>query len=856
SSALGLPVLELKGYEADDVIGTLTKRLADSGHEVVIVSGDKDMLQLIQPGVTMLDTLHDKRYTAAEVKEKFGVEPDKVVEVLALMGDSSDNIPGLDGVGPKTAAQLIEKFGDVETVISSIEQLKNDLSVRNRKKICEKLELSADKLRLSRKLVEIDTHAPVLVPFRLREGREEQGGEEIGRTGENKEAHDDPSSPEAEQQMNVGELSDQALTQSLKRRVPNLPVLRSLAERLEFSSLLSGLAANQSKEPESVDRLQSREDYTTIWADDFGAFIDELKRQPEFCVDLETTSLDTLQAQIVGVSICWDAKRAYYIPLGHKQAAKQQVELESFRKKLGLILEDEKIAKVGQNLKFDLEVLTRNGFTLRGIKFDTMIAAYLLAPDQDSYNMTELARRYLGGETEVIEFEEVLDGVSDFSEVPVERATVYACQDAHLTWLLKEKLKPLLQKEELQQVFYELEMPLVSILAAMELKGVKLDQATLAEMSGQFEQQLEALQKQLHDLAGGEFNINSPKQLSEILFNKLGLPTKGLKKTKTGISTDSGVLEKLSTLHPLPGLILDYRLLHKLKSTYIDALPAQISPVTDRLHTRFNQTGTGTGRLSSSDPNLQNIPIQTPEGRRIRSAFIAEEGNILISADYSQIELRLLAHLSADKNLSAAFKENVDIHSRTARELLKIPPLLEVTSEQRRIGKTINFGIIYGMGPYRLSRELHIPLSEANSYIQRYFEIFSGVREYFSQLEAQAVEQGFVRTILGRKRVLADLDIRERDEGFVRRAAINAPLQGSAADIIKMAMLNLDRRIRAENLPLDLLLQIHDELVFEAGSARSSELAEIIRKEMEEVVVLSVPLKVDVRIGHNWDEAH
>lgn len=505
-------------------------------------------------------------------------------------------------------------------------------------------------------------------------------------------------------------------------------------------------------------------------------------------------------------------------------------------------------------MKYDLGVLAEKGLSLGGELFDTMIAGYLLRPDRRGNDLGVLSAEYLN--EPVVDYDDVLGGQSDLRFVDIARVAQYAGQDAALTWRLFEKLHPLLKDATLLKVFHEIEMPLVPILSAMERDGMLLDTAALARMSAELDVELNQIQAQVFEAAGCEFNLNSPKQLSEILFEKLGLPTKGLKKTKTGISTDSSTLEKLELLHPVPGLLLRHRVLFKLKSTYLDALPTQVSLRDGRLHSSFHQTGTGTGRLSSSEPNLQNIPIQTSEGVRIREAFVAPKGRVLISADYSQIELRVLAHMAKDERLCEAFRRGEDIHTATARELLHLPNGAQVTPEQRRLGKTMNFGVIYGMGPYRLSRELEIPLAEAQRYIENYFGRFSGVDAYLRAQEKAAEGRGFVETIFGRKRFLSDIDTTGRDDQFVARVAMNAPVQGSAADIIKIAMIRLAHSIKAEALPLTLILQVHDELVFECDAARESELSAWVKREMEQVVKLDVPLVVDVGSGANWRVAH
>ncbi|RMG40039.1 MAG: DNA polymerase I [Candidatus Dadabacteria bacterium] len=820
SSALGLPVLELSGYEADDVIATLTERLSSAGHDVVVVSGDKDLMQLVSSKVKMWDTMRDRWFDRDAVIKKMGVAPEKVVELLGLTGDSSDNIPGLKGVGPKTAVQLIEKYGDVENIISSTKDLLDDTSIRNRKKIAAAIESDPEILRLSRKLVEVRRNVPL----------------KINING---------------QEMKIESLSDSELLDFIKRLEPDRERLKKVFSELEFSSLLNEFGLNDLVKDEKA--ILNSAEYKTVLKSNYDKFLNNLKRQKEFSFDLETTSLDILSAEIVGFAFCWDINEAWYLPVGHKNAP-EQISRERALKDLAPLLTNPEIKKIGQNLKYDVSVLASAGVELSGISFDTMLASYLLNPDRGNHNLTFLAQQYLGHP--MLEYSEVAGDLEDFSEVPLDKATRYAAEDAHAVWLLKPVLEEKLKELDLMGVFNEIELPLLSVLSRMERAGVLLDSKLLEKMSKEFSKELKKLEKELYELAGCEFNINSPKQLQEVLFDRLGLSTAGVKKTKTGLSTNQAMLEMLSERHPLPGLILRYRMLFKLKSTYIDALPKQISPLTGRLHTRFNQTGTATGRLSSSEPNLQNIPVQTEEGRRIRRAFIPEEGRLLMCADYSQIELRLLAELSGDKNLIQTFKDDVDIHARTAREILGLEDEDQVSSTERRIGKTINFGIIYGMSGFRLGRELGIPVGEANRYIEEYFAAYPGVKEYFARVEKEAEENGYVTTLFGRKRFLSEINASGRDRGFVVRAAINAPLQGSAADIIKLAMIRLDSKIREEQLPLTMILQIHDELMFECDIDAAEEMKEVVKKEMEGVIKLKVPLKVDLGVGPNWEEAH
>lgn len=820
SEALGLTIMELPGYEADDVIGTLAKRLGEAGTEAVVVSGDKDLLQLVNDKVCVWDTMKDRWFRAPEVVEKMGVPPEKVVELLGLMGDSSDNIPGLQGVGPKTAVQLLEKYGDVATVLTSAEEIREDKGIRNRKKISEAIESAGDLLRLSRELVEINCESPVLVRL---------GDKEVA----------------------ISDLSDTELLAATERGEALQEKLGELVDKFEFTTLLPDLKFISAS---SAATDEPAGEYKTILKKDFDSWLEEFLQQKEFAFDLETTSLDPLSAEIVGLAFCWDDESAYYVPVGHNQEKESQMSLDQVLEAIAPSLSNFSVLKSGQNLKYDISVLKRYSIPVDSSLFDTMIAAYLLNPDRSSYKLSALSLEFLS--LRASEFDEVVGERESFAEVPLEEATRYAAEDAHYAWLLFKKFAPMIEEEGLSSVSQDIDMPLVPVLVGMECEGVLLDKDLLSKMSDEFEIKITKLREDIYGEAGVEFNLNSPKQLADVLFNQLEIPTKGVKKTKTGFSTNSAVLEMLSAQYELPKRLLSYRMLHKLKSTYIDALPAQVSEVTGRLHSKFNQTVTGTGRLSSSDPNLQNIPIQTEEGRRIRTAFIAPAGTKLISADYSQIELRLLAHMSGDETMISAFENNVDIHANTAREILGLSATDEVSKEDRRVGKTINFGIVYGMSGFRLGRELGIPVGMAAEYIESYFAKFASVKEFFATLEEQAERDGFVTTLFGRKRIIASIDSSGRDRGFLRRVAINAPLQGTAADIIKLAMVSLNRRIQTEKLPLKMILQIHDELVLECDESFLEEGQSIVREEMAGVYELCVPLRVDVASGANWDEAH
>ncbi len=813
SRALGLPVLECPGYEADDIIATITSQVSHQSHPVVIVSGDKDLMQLVTDKVQIWDTMKDKRYAPSDVVEKFGVGPDQVTEILALTGDSSDNVPGVDGVGPKTATQLVQKYGAIESIIAASASIAEDTEIRNRKKIVENITTNVETLRLARRLVEVDCNVPL-----------------------------EKVAPE----MNT-------IDDLLTKKEMDVSHLSELLERFEFQSLFKEFSSLLAA-PKNSEALSTFQ-YKTVLAADFPGWVEEFHQQNSFAFDLETTSLDIHDASIVGVSICWDDSTSYYIPIGHKDAV-GQIRWADFVGACKKHFEDPRVEKCGQNAKYDISILKNNGISVAGLTFDSMVAAYLLNPDGRNFNLTALANDFL--RLPVIEYTEITRDKSDFSEVEIDAATRYACQDAHYAWLLKRELLPKLEAGGLTRVFSELEIPLIPVLADMERLGIRVDADKLKSMSAEFELQLKDLESRIYQLANCEFNINSPKQLADLFFNKLGISTKGVKKTKTGFSTDSSVLEKLAETHELPAVILEYRSLHKLKSTYTDALFEYISPKTGRVHTRLNQTITGTGRLSSSDPNLQNIPVQSKEGARIRSAFIPKDGSFFISADYSQIELRLLAHLSGDENLIAAFNEGRDIHASTAREIMGLSPDEDVPDDLRRIGKTINFGIVYGMGAFRLGKELGIPVNQASLYITNYFKRYPKVKEYFAKLEETALANGEVQTIYGRKRVISSIDTSGRDQGFAMRAAINAPLQGSAADIIKLAMIKVDEALTTSFPGAHLILQIHDELLVEApdhGESKNNTLLEAIRSAMEGVIKLAVPLKVDASSGRDWQQS-
>ena len=787
--------VRVPGYEADDIIGTLATKAAKEGFKVVIVSGDKDMMQLISPDIRMLDTMKNQWFGVEEVEEKFGVTPDRVIDVMGLMGDSSDHIPGVKGVGPKTASELIRKFGSIQELYERIDEV-------DKVKLREKLVQDKEMALLSRQLVTINTSVKL------------EGGIE-----------------------------------NLKFKSPDNAELKKLFSEFEFSSLLGELG-----EGSISPVLESH--YETILAEaDLERWIKKLKKSKIFALDLETTSLHPVRARVVGISLSCEEGEACYIPLAHRYlGVPDQLSLDWVFEKLKPLFEDPQLKKVGQNIKYDLIVLRNEGVNLRGVAFDTMLASYILNPDGRRHNLDDLARDFLGHTT--IKYKDVVGTASKeigFDEVDVESATNYAAEDADITWRLYEKLSPLLKGDDLK-LFLELELPLIEVLAEMEIHGMKLDQKHLQNLSKKIQKMMEDRVEQIYSLAGEQFNINSPKQLSVILFEKLGLPA--VKKTKSGYSTDVSVLEELAAEHDLPEMILTYRQLGKLKSTYVDALQEDIFSKTGRVHTSFNQTVAATGRLSSSNPNLQNIPIRTEMGREIRKAFTAEGSNYLLSADYSQVELRILAHLSEDEALIEAFQMGEDIHTRTACEIFGTSPD-RLDAEARRMAKAVNFGIVYGLSAFGLSRQLKIFPKDAKKFIDQYFALYKKVKVYMEETVAQAREVGYTMTIMNRKRYLPDLKSQNRQvREAAERVAVNSPVQGSAADLIKLAMIQLAKKISEKKLKSRMILQVHDELLFECPEDEEQEIRALVKKGMEEVVPLKVPLVVDMGWGENWNTAH
>ncbi len=795
--AYGLSSIRRPGFEADDIIGTLAKKGKQKGLEVVIVSGDKDMMQLISQHIYMLDTMKNKKFMDKEVVEKFGVHPDKVVEVMGLMGDSSDHIPGVKGVGPKTAAELIRKFGSIESLYKRIDEVE-------KKNVKEKLERDKENAFMSRELVSIDTEMDLEFNSDL---------------------------------MILGKIDSAKL--------------KKMFEEFEFVSFLEGMqdgTANSLK----VDRSE----YKTILTEkSFNDLIESLAKKKSFAFDVETTSKRPVWARLVGISFSFEGGNAFYLPLAHRYlGAPEQLEFEVVREKLKQVFEDKSIKKCGHNIKYDLIVMSNEGIALDGVDFDTMIASYLLNPSSRGHGLDALTMEYFGHKN--LTYKEMTGTGSKeigFDEVEVDRATEYAAEDSDMTWRLKGKLQPQL-KDSTLKLYKEIELPLLEVLAEIELNGVYIDRKHLTELSSKIDKKLLRLEKDIYVLADEQFNINSPKQLSVILFEKLKLPV--VKKTKTGYSTDVSVLGQLAVKHKLPEQVLSYRQLAKLKSTYVDALPGEIFKNTGRVHTSFNQTVAATGRLSSSNPNLQNIPIRSDMGKEIRKAFTAEEDNMLLSADYSQIELRILAHLSKDKALKRAFDKGEDVHARTAADIFG-GSIGQVDEKSRRMAKAVNFGIIYGLSAFGLSRQLNISRRDAQDFIDQYFSLYSSVKDFMGNTIAEARECGYTLTMFHRRRYLPDLksDNRQVRES-AERIAINSPIQGSAADLIKVAMIRLSRNLKKIKLNSKMILQVHDELLFECPVQEKKEIESLVRKEMEGAYSLSVPLVVDIGWGKNWNEAH
>jgi DNA polymerase-1 len=792
-SAFRIPVFILEGQEADDVIATIAHQAVSAGIEVTVVSGDKDLLQLVGPHITVYDTLKERTYRPRDVEERFGVPPERVVEIMGLMGDASDNIPGVRGIGEKTAQVLIKEYGTIEELLAHAEEI-------TKPKLRQSLIENAHLARLSRELARLHDDLDLRIDY-----------------------------------------------EALVVKEPDNPALLALLRELEFPTLLKYVTQEPEKEKHYV---------TVLDETGFLNITEMLSTVDEFCFDTETTSLNPMRAELVGISLSIKPHDAYYLPIGHTyKGAPEQLSLVKTLNGLKAVFENPAILKIGQNMKYDLLVLGSYGIKVYGISFDTMIASYLLNPSRPSHSLDALALEFLNYKT--MTYAEVAGTGKKqigFNEVDIKTATDYSGEDADITLRIKEVLQSKLKEQNLEGLFRDLEMPLMEVLVEMEQAGVKIDAAFLSILSKRLEKETAQIVETIYELAGVEFNINSPKQLADILFVKLGLtPTK---KTKTGFSTNVDVLEELAHLHPLPAEILKYRSLSKLKSTYIDALPAMINPKTGRLHTSFNQTVAATGRLSSSDPNLQNIPIRTEVGREIRQAFIAENGASLISADYSQIELRVLAHMSADPGLIKTFIEDQDVHARTASEIFGLSAD-EITPEMRRKAKAVNFGIIYGISAFGLAQDIGVSNAEAKRYIESYFARYPKVRDFIDKTIQSAKETGFVTTLFGRRRFIPELSSSVVSvRNFGERMAVNTPIQGTAADLIKLAMINIQREIRREKLKSKMILQVHDELVFEVPDDEIPLMKKLVKDKMEGVAKLSVPVLISMAVGKNWDEAH
>ncbi|WMS86155.1 DNA polymerase I [Pleionea litopenaei] len=810
--AMGLPLLVIDDVEADDVIGTLAEQATSQGIDALISTGDKDMAQLVSPHVTLINTMTNTLMDPQGVVDKYGFSADLFIDYLALMGDSSDNIPGVAGVGEKTAVALLQGIGGLEDIYNNLEKVR-ELSFRGAKKMPEKLAENKEMAFLSYQLATIKTD--VELPFTLSE---------------------------------------------IEHGEPDTDALADLFKQYEFKTWLHELSQDSDQPSDVVaDKTEVEKDYQTILTkSDFERWLKKLEQADLFAFDTETTSLNYMQADLVGVSFAVAKDEAAYLPLTHDYLdAPEQLNREWVLEQLKPILESEKHKKVGQNLKYDASVLARYEISLRGIAFDTMLESYCFNSIATRHDMDSLAMKYLGVDT--IHFEDIAGkGAKQitFNQIPLEQAAPYAAEDADITLQLHQKIWPQLKEEEgPKAVFEHIEMPLLNVLSSMERNGVLIDAQLLREKSQQFAARMVELQQEAYELAGEEFNLGSPKQLQQILFEKLELPV--IKKTpKKQPSTAEDVLQELALDYPLPKVILEYRGLSKLKSTYTDKLPEMINPVTGRLHTSYHQAVAATGRLSSTEPNLQNIPIKNEAGRSIRQAFIAPQGCKIVAADYSQIELRIMAHLSQDEGLLEAFANAQDIHTATAAEVFSVTPE-QVTSEQRRSAKAINFGLIYGMSAFGLAKQIGVGREQAQLYIDTYFARYPGVEAYMEETKAIAKEKGYVETLYGRRLYLPEINA---SNGMRRKAAertaINAPMQGSAADIIKLAMLQINQWINEEKPACKMVMQVHDELVFEVAEDDVETVKKKVIELMESATELSVPLVVEADIGDNWEQAH
>jgi len=806
-TAMGLPLLRIEGVEADDVIGTLCRQAVKSGLDVLVSTGDKDMAQLVDDKVTLIDTMSGTVLDRNGVKKKFDVYPEQIIDYLALVGDSSDNIPGVPRVGAKTAAKWLNQYGSVAEIVKNANEITG--------KVGESLRENLDQLALSQQLATIKQSVKL-----------------------------------------------EKKPKDLKRGKPDLEALRALYGRLELRSLLRQLdeqTGGDTTEQELPEIPPRKGDYQTVLKQsEFKTWLKKIDRAALVAVDTETTSLNYMQAEIVGISLAVKTGEAAYIPLGHDYpGAPDQLPRDEVLAALKDFLEDPDKKKVGHHLKYDAHIFARYGINLRGMQFDSMLESYVLNSVATRHDMDSVARKYLHIGT--IHYEDVAGkGAKQltFNQIDLEQASPYAAEDADITLQLHEYLWGELRKtKSLERLYEEIEQPLVPVLLDMEETGVLIDPKMLKTQSGELAKKMAKLEQEAHDLAGSPFNLGSPKQLQQILFEDLGLPV--VRKTPKGQpSTAEDVLQELADEYELPQVILEYRTVSKLKSTYTDKLPEQISPDTGRVHTSYHQAVTATGRLSSTDPNLQNIPIRTPEGRRIRQAFIAPTGFVLLAADYSQIELRIMAHLSGDKGLLNAFAAELDIHKATAAEVFGLDPD-EVTADHRRSAKVINFGLMYGMSAFGLAKQLGITRGEAQEYVDLYFERYPGVKAYMDGIRAQAHDLGYVETVFGRRLYLPEINDRNAQRRqYAERSAINAPMQGTAADIIKIAMIAVHKWIKDSGANTCMIMQVHDELVFEVSKDSAEPVRDEIVALMSGAADLAVPLKVDTGIGANWDEAH
>lgn len=851
--ALGIPLISIEGVEADDVIGTLAVQAAKDGKNVLISTGDKDMAQLVNDHIMLINTMNNTLLDREGVIEKYGIPPELIIDYLALLGDSSDNIPGVKGVGEKTAIALLQGIGSMKEIYANLDKVAT-LSFRGAKTFAPKLEAEQAMADLSYVLATIKTDVPLEMrhdELLTQPQQRDQLAELFGRY-------------EFKRWLNEVMSDNNPVTQTSPEKIPNnyqaTPALQAVEAEKKFAKI-------------SIDRTAYQCVNTSAL---FSEWLAKLQGAKLIAVDTETDALDSMVANLVGISFALENGEACYIPLAHKAENTEPQQSDLFEEnsepvvvllpdqldkaevlsQLQPILENPEIQKIGQNIKYDLTIFARHGIELQGVAFDTMLESYTLN-STGRHNMDDLAERYLGHQT--IPFEELAGkgkNQKTFDYIDLEKATEYAAEDADITMKLHQCLSvELVQTPSLQQLFEQIEMPLVPVLSRVERNGVMIDPQRLLSHSKEIELRLSELEEQVHNLAGETFNLASTKQLQEILFNKLGLPV--LKKTPKGApSTNEEVLEELAQMgHQVPVLLMEHRGLSKLKSTYTDKLPQMINKFTGRVHTSYHQAVTATGRLSSSDPNLQNIPIRNEQGRRIRQAFIAREGYKIVAADYSQIELRIMAHLANDQNMIKAFAEGKDIHRSTAAEIFGVP-LDQVTSEQRRSAKAINFGLIYGMSDFGLSNQLGISRADAKKYMELYFQRYPAVQQFMIDIREKAAENGYVETLFGRRLHLPDIQssnaIRRK---AAERVAINAPMQGTAADIIKVAMIGIDRAIKDCD-DIQMIMQVHDELVFEVKNDRIDHYSQLIKAEMEKAIVLNVPLIAEVGVGENWDEAH